>query len=96
MLNSSGEFTVPCWRPFSIANSLLDVCGPSDITNVLFVIISRTILIKCSGKFFLINLYIRPVIQTVSKAFSRSIKQAATRCFAFSAQQMSDVSLFIA
>ena len=77
-------------------NSLLDVCEPSAIKNVLFVIMSQTILIKYSGKFFLIILYITPGIQTVSKAFSRCIKQAATRYFALSAQQMSDVSLFIA
>ena len=36
-----------------------------------------------------------PGIQTVSKAFSMSIRQAATRWFALSAQQISDVSLFI-
>lgn len=77
-------------------NSLLDVFEPSIITNVLLVITSQTILIRCLGKFFMINLYMRPGIQTVSKAFSRSIKQAATGCFAFRAQQMSDVSLFIA
>ena len=56
MLKSSGEFTVPCCRPFSMENSLLDVYEPSVMINVLFVIMSQTILIRYSGKFFLIIL----------------------------------------
>ena len=54
IVKSSGKFTVPCCIPFSMQNSLLDVCDPSVIRNALFVIMSQTILIRYSGKFFLI------------------------------------------
>ena len=40
MLKSSGEFT--CCRPFSMENSLLEVCEPSVIMKVLFVTMSHT------------------------------------------------------
>ena len=59
-------------------NTSLDVCEPSVIISVLFVIMSQTILIRYSGKFFLIISQMSPGIQTMSKAFSRSIRQAAT------------------
>lgn len=95
-MKSSGEFTVPCCKPFSIKNYLLDVCEPSVITKNLLVIMFQTILIRYFGKLFLTILYIRPKIHIMLNAFTRSIKQAATHCFALRAQQMFDINLFIA
>lgn len=78
MLNKMGELTVPCCRPSLITKDSVEVLQPSQVMKDLFEIISHIMWISQGGNSFLCSLNSRPLSQTESKAFSRSISTAPT------------------
>lgn len=86
ILKRNGESTVPCCRPFVTLKVLVEVSSPADVLKCLLCVIFQRILIRWKGRLALDSLYRRPSSHTVSKAFSRSIRQAPTHWPSFSAQ----------